>query len=104
MLLTPSAPVHVTIACVGAPTGFLCGAVEEAENKAAKVKKKKKNMAMSFGWEVFNADAKYRAYKRRLSALPGQRSVRGRSPVFWAGRLQRSAWAFWMPLYASCFC
>jgi hypothetical protein len=49
----------------------VCCAVEHAEVKALKERKKKKRAAMSFGWEVFNTDSRYRAYKKQLSTLPG---------------------------------
>lgn len=49
---------------------YMVEGVEEAERKAEKERRKKKNMAMSFGWEVFNSDARYRSYKKQLVALP----------------------------------
>lgn len=39
--------------------------------KLEKGKKKRKNAATSFGWEVFNQDARYRSYKKQLGTLPG---------------------------------
>jgi hypothetical protein len=48
---------------------------ESALHKAEKEKQKKKRAAHSFGWDVFNDDAKFRSYKKRLTALPGRYSA-----------------------------
>jgi len=44
----------------------------EAEAKADKARKKRKNASNSFGWEVFNQDSRYRSYKKQLGGLPGK--------------------------------
>ena len=40
-----------------------------------KQRKKRKNAANSFGWEVFNTEARYRSYKKQLTGLPGVPSL-----------------------------
>ena len=50
---------------------------ENAESAGATLKKakKKKKGAAAFGWDVFNADAKYKAYKKRLGSLDQSENV-----------------------------
>ena len=48
---------------------YLNHTIEEASVKSKKQKQKDKHKA-SFGWDVFNQDALYNAYKKRLDKLP----------------------------------
>ena len=53
---------------------YLNHTIEEASGKAKKQKQKDKHKA-SFGWDVFNQDALYNAYKKRLDKLPGTTTI-----------------------------
>lgn len=48
--------------------GFLHETAESAGKKIKKKNKKRANQA-AFGWNVFNQDAKYKAYKKRLKSI-----------------------------------
>lgn len=48
---------------------YLHHTVEEHSGKLKKQKQKEKHKA-SFGWDVFNQDALYNAYKKRIKKLP----------------------------------
>ncbi|OQR92236.1 pre-mRNA-splicing factor syf2 [Achlya hypogyna] len=48
---------------------YLNDTVVDAEGKSKKVQKKEKQKA-AFGWDVFNQDSLYNAYKKRLATLP----------------------------------
>jgi hypothetical protein len=65
-LITPSLS-HIT------PS--LSHTVEHCEVISKKKKKKDKHKA-SFGWDVFNEDALYKAYKKRLKNLPDQSAAK----------------------------
>jgi cyclophilin family peptidyl-prolyl cis-trans isomerase len=54
---------------------YLNQTVEHCEVLSKKKKKKDKHKA-SFGWDVFNEDALYKAYKKRLKNLPDQSAAR----------------------------
>ncbi|ETW07989.1 hypothetical protein H310_02374 [Aphanomyces invadans] len=53
---------------------YLLDTVVDAELKAKKAQKKEKQKA-AFGWEVFNQDSLYNAYKKRLHALPTEKNT-----------------------------
>ncbi|KDO33625.1 hypothetical protein SPRG_01603 [Saprolegnia parasitica CBS 223.65] len=48
---------------------YLNDTVMDAEGKSKKASKKEKQKA-AFGWDVFNQDSLYNAYKKRLNTLP----------------------------------
>ena len=49
---------------------------DSAQRKMAASKKKEKNQA-AFGWDVFNQDSLFKAYKKRLAKLPTVRCLLG---------------------------
>ncbi|KAF0686412.1 Aste57867_21783 [Aphanomyces stellatus] len=55
---------------------YLNDSVVDAEAKFKKVQKKEKQKA-AFGWEVFNQDSLYNAYKKRLHTLPTEKAATG---------------------------
>ena len=50
---------------------YMSEAAEDAEAAKVAELKKKKRIAGSYGWNVFNETSKHRAYKKRLAELPG---------------------------------
>jgi hypothetical protein len=52
---------------------YLLDTVVDADGKAKKEHKKEKQKA-AFGWDVFNQDSLYNAYKKRLRALPTKKT------------------------------
>ena len=50
---------------------YLHETAENAEHRGGIKKDKAMKNKASFGWDVFNADAQYNAYTKRLNALPG---------------------------------
>lgn len=56
----------------------------------AQEKKKEKGRA-AFGWDVFNQDSLFKAYKKRLAKLPTVRVLPFPFPsLFWFGRIVSS--------------
>ncbi|ETV85798.1 hypothetical protein H257_02368 [Aphanomyces astaci] len=60
------------VASVPKDKAYMLDTVVDAELKAKKSHKKEKQKA-AFGWEVFNQDSLYNAYKKRLHALPTEK-------------------------------
>jgi len=49
---------------------YLHETAESAEGRAAGAKQKRAHAQASFGWDVFNQDAQYNAYEKRLAHVP----------------------------------
>ena len=52
---------------------YALNSINKCENYNKKEEQKKKNIA--FGWDVFNTDTQFRAYKKRLRSMPFDKTV-----------------------------